>query len=215
MRKTSVNYLTFAALFISLISSPAGLCATQDDRIDIAARDAVDIYLKGMRIFELPEGKKMVAATSWPAWGNKPVLLKYQTLFEGMIDTDIDSIKGYKRLLDAQVKSEAGTPLEKRMLIVAYPGAGDKKWRVLIFSTGTDVAGEIAYGENRLGNTEYSKDQFKYRFLAYWYAAAGRLNDSLKAYKKAADLNMTNPDNSTPQSGFDVHADVIAQIIGK
>jgi len=209
--KFSRFFISFAVLFISLSFNVA---YSQDNRVNTDARKAVDVYLKGMKILELTEGKQMVAATSWPDWGNNPVLLKYETIYEGMFDTDIASIKGYKRLLDAQVKSKAGTPLEKRILVVAYPGARDKKWRVLVFSTGTDIEEGIAYGKKELGNTKYIKDQFNYRFLAYWYAAAGRLNDSYQAYKKAADLNRNNPDDSTPQADFDVHTETLVQIMG-
>jgi len=212
MRTIAMRF--FLILTVLFISSTFHAAYSQDNQAINDAREAVDIYLKGMKIFELTEGKQMVAATSWPQWTRNPVLLKYETIFEGMFNTDISTIKGYKRLVDAQVKSEAGTPLERRVLLIAYPDARDKKWRVLVFSTGTDIEAAIAYGEKDLGNTRFTKAQFNYRFLAYWYAAAGRLTDSYRAYRKAADLNRKNPHDSTPQSDFDVHAETLARIMG-
>lgn len=212
MRSTTMPvFLILTLLFISFFCQAA---YSQDNQVNKYARETVDKYLKGMTIFELSEGKQMVTATSWPQWGNNPVLLKYETIFEGMFNTDIPSIKGYKRLVDAQVKSEAGTPLRKRVLLIAYPDAKDKKWRVLAFSTGTDVESAIAYGEKEIGNIKYLKDQFSYRFLAFWYASAGRLKDSYRTYRKAADLNRENPDDSTPQSDFDIHVDTLRRIMG-
>jgi len=124
-------FLTSALFFIMSFCQAAH---SQDNPLNKYAQETVDKYLKGMSIFELSEGKQMVAATSWPQWGNKPVLLKYETVFEGMFNTDISTIKGYKRLVDAWVKSEAGTPLPRRVLLIAYPGARDKEWRVLVYS---------------------------------------------------------------------------------
>jgi len=213
MTKTSMKILLMiVSIFISHILNVA---YAQNNRLNDNAREAVDVFLKGMKIVELTEGKEMVATTSWPQWANNPVLLKYESLYEGMFNTDIDSIKGYKRLLDAQVKSEAGTPLDKRILVVAYPGARDKKWRVLVFSTGTDIEKQISYGEQELGNTKYSKDQINYRFLAYWYAAAGKLKDSYRAYKKAGDLNRRDPSPYSSQSDFDIHVETLRQIVGE
>ncbi|MBM4307718.1 MAG: hypothetical protein FJ123_13395, partial [Deltaproteobacteria bacterium] len=132
MRSTTMQVFLTSALFF--IMSFCQAAHSQDNPLNKYAQETVDKYLKGMSIFELSEGKQMVAATSWPQWGNKPVLLKYETVFEGMFNTDISTIKGYKRLVDAWVKSEAGTPLPRRVLLIAYPGARDKEWRVLVYS---------------------------------------------------------------------------------
>lgn len=186
----------------------------QDSRIDKSAQAAADKYLKGMMIADLPEGEQMIAESAWPMWGSKPVLLKHETIFEGMIDTDIPTIKGYKRLIDSQIKSEAGTPLAKRTLLIAYPSTKDNQWRVLVFSTGTNVEKELSYFESKIGNTRFGKDQINYRKVAHWYAAAGRIKDAYRAYKKASDLNKIDPENRITQSDFDIYVETMKQITG-
>jgi hypothetical protein len=201
-----------AFLIISCFSN----ISSAEEKIDNAARAVADKYLKGMVIADLPEGRQMISESAWPDWGSNPVLLKHETIFEGMIDTDVPTIKGYKRLIDAQVESQAGTPLPQRHILVAYPNNQDKKWRVLVFSTGINVERQIASNEKSLGDTSYNtKDQINYRRLAYWYAAAGRLNDSYQAYKKAGDLNRKDPDNYTKQSVFDASTETLKKILGK
>lgn len=204
--KTARLITAFCVLFAPLD------CRAGD--ISEAASTQVDRFLKGMRIAELPEGRKMIQDSLWPQWGNSPVLLEYQTVFEGMFDTDVHGVKGYKRMLSAKVKSEAGTPLEKRCLVVAYPRHRDGKWFVLVFSTGTDVDSQIAYGERNLGNTSYSKDQYNYRFVALWYASAGRLRDALSAYSRALELHRKDPAPDGKDSDFTIHIETIRAIIG-
>lgn len=102
MKKT---YTRIILIFVILLGLNFN---TGCSKVDSDARKAVNVYLEGMKIFELSEGKQKVAATSWPTWGEMPVLMEYKTVYEGMFDTDIASIKGYKRLINGKVLSIPG-----------------------------------------------------------------------------------------------------------
>jgi hypothetical protein len=67
-----------------------------------------------------------------------------------MFYTDIDSVKGYKRLLYAELKNNEQQAQEKELRVIAYPGKGDKKWRVLNFGINNDNEKSIAYFKEHL-----------------------------------------------------------------
>lgn len=210
-----MKVITLTCLLALSVACQATDISTAPKSNQNSPQKQVDKFLQGMRISELPEGKAIIADTMWPQWGTLPILLDYETIYEGMFDTDIPGLRGYKRLLRAKLKSKAGTPLEERCLVVAYPRHKDGKWLVLVFSDETDVDGAIAYGEKQLGVTLYSADQYNWRFVALWYAAAGRLKDALTAYDKAYQLHKKDPSQRAKDSDFAPHAETIKAIIGQ
>ncbi len=68
------------------------------------AKASTDAYLRAIRIVEVPDGKAELARHGWegvfPQFAPKqlPVIKETTTLFEGVFDTDVPNIKGYKRL---------------------------------------------------------------------------------------------------------------------
>jgi hypothetical protein len=188
MRTTAIRYFVFSAVFISLSFNVA---FPQENLVNTDARQVVDLFLNGLSRINSIEGERILSDTSWPNSFGWPYLLKHETISESMFDTDIPEIKGYKRLLVAKVRTQAGTTVEKRLPVIAYPGARDKKWRVLLFNDRIDVDSAIDYGVKQLGNTKNNPDSYNYSYLVFWYVAAGKFKDAYQAYKKALDLDGT------------------------
>jgi hypothetical protein len=61
----------------------------------------------------------------------RPVYTDAKTLYEGMFDTDVAGVRGYKRLLAMDATNEANTPVKIRFLAIAYPEKSTGVWKVL------------------------------------------------------------------------------------
>jgi hypothetical protein len=104
-----------------------------------AARDATDTFLKGVKIDDLPEGKEMLSRVQWITgeadngqnFYVRPKYTTATTIFEKLFDTDTPGVQGYKRLLDMNAVSEAGTPLLVRYIMIAYKDQHTNQWKVL------------------------------------------------------------------------------------
>jgi hypothetical protein len=170
-----------------------------------------------MKIIDLPEGKQMLSETEWgkPAYNNYPVFTEASTLFEGIFPTDIVGIQGYKRLIQLKSVSKAGTPLLERYILILYKDKKSQKWKVIGFTTGTDVEYWVQHAAKRLGDTRFLPDQYNYRLYGYNLLLAGRINNAKEAFQTASQLNKQNPDSRSQQSDFDIYLEIISSIIGK
>ena len=185
---------------------------TCSGQTDAAASKAADTFLTGVKLMELPEGKQMLAETIWEDLDRRryPVFTDASTLFEGMFSTDIPGLQGYKRLIELKALSEAGIPLVKRYILIAYKDNTSGKWKVLEFREAEDLdhearaAGKRAAGENP-GTREFpdlhlTPDQFTYRDYGYWSLLAGKISQAKAAYQKASELNRQNPQDQRTDS---------------
>lgn len=191
-----------------------GICFSQ---IDPSPSKVADKYLNAIKIIDLPEGKQRLSETEWgkPAYNNYPVFTEASTLFEGIFSTDIVGIQGYKRLIQLKAVSKAGTPLLERYILILYKDKKSQKWKVIGFTTGTDVEYWVRDTAERLGDTRFLPDQYNYRLYAYHLLIAGRINDAKEAFQKASHLNKQNPDPRSQQSDFDIFLEIISNITGK
>jgi hypothetical protein len=181
---------------------------------DPTASKMADTFLTGVKLIDMPEGKKMLTDTVWndPDGDEYPLLTEASTLFEGMYPTDISGIQGYKRLVEGKGMSKAGTPLVKRYILIAYKDISSGKWKVLHFKEATDLDHEADEACSRAANPEeYLKrtlpnshpeilkmmispyPQFAYRDCGYWSEMAGKILQAKAAYLKASDLNRLKP----------------------
>jgi hypothetical protein len=193
---------------ISICFLLPGICFSQIDR---SASKVADRYLNGIKLIDLPEGKKMLYETEWekPTYNNYPVFTEASTLFEGMFSTDIAGIQGYKRLIELKAVSKAGTPLMERYILISYKDQKSHNWKVFGFSTATDVEYWVQATAKRLGDTRILSDQLNYRLYGYHLLLAGRINQAEEAFQKASQLNKQNPDPRSQQSDFDVFLRII------
>ncbi len=171
------------------------LCCAQ---IDSNAVKNADAYLAAVKIAEIPEGVQAAKQAAWRI-DKLPVLQDYTTLYEGMFDTDVSNIKGYKRLVQAKIQSEAGNLLETKYILISYQDKKSGNWLVYEFRElkGTSVEYELGAAKRDLGETnEYIKDQFNYRRYAYWLILDGKLQEARQASEKAIAINHAQPDKN-------------------
>src|SRR5450759_600324 len=99
---------------VSAVMLCTAICSGQ---IDPAASKMADTFLQGVKLIDMPEGKKMLDDTRWsdPNMDVKeyPAVTEAPTLFEGMFSTDVPDVQGYKRLVELKGMSKAGVPLVK------------------------------------------------------------------------------------------------------
>lgn len=180
---------------------------------DPEAQKMADTFLNGVKLIDLPEGKKMLNETIWNAPDKQeyPVFTEASTLFEGMFSTEVSTIKGYKRLVEMKGVSKAGTPLVKRYILVAYKDILSAKWKVLQFRESADLEYEAnAACTSAADPDDFAKEtlrttdpdilkavrplpQFAYLRCGYWSELAGRIGRARAAYLKASDLNKLRP----------------------
>lgn len=165
--------------------------------LDADAKATADKFMGAAKIAsEVPDARQIVRQLSWVEI-HPPELIGETTIYEGMFDTDIQGIKGYKRLIEAKVRSQASTELTVRYVLVAYKDRTSGMWKVfdirdLKGSNSTQIVEETAKG---LEDTSYGgKKQANYRRYAYWLAFDGKVGMAKQAYDRAVALNNADPD---------------------
>jgi len=180
-------------------SSTKKQVATDPDSELKRASKAADKFLNGVKIAALPEGKSLLAGTQWITgladhgkdFYERPLFTESTTLYEGLFDTDISSVKGYKRLVELKALSEAGTPLSVRCLLIGYKDGTTLNWKILGAScgtgegSGTDVEGNVQGFSARLQGTKYSSALNNYLSYGVWLLKAGKINDAMRALEAA------------------------------
>lgn len=164
-----------------------------------SAREATDIFLNGLKLAELPEGREMLWGTQWITgyadygenFYHRPRFTEVTSLFEKLFDTDVPGVQGYKRLLDMKAVSKVGTPLLTRYFMVAFKDRRTDKWKVL--DTGTeedaDVDHQVMYFGQRLHETDVSSEQDNYLNYGHWLLLAGRTKEARQALTTALSAN--------------------------
>lgn len=159
------------------------------------ASEAVDTFLKGVKLIDLPEGKALLARSQWITgdadnganFYARPVYTKAKTIFEALFDTDLPGIVGYKRLMEMDAVSETRTTLRLRFIAIAYSDKKTGDWKVL--GTGTndsiDIERNVQYFEQNLADTRYSSEQDNYLTYGNWLFRAGRIRDAKEVLLKA------------------------------
>jgi hypothetical protein len=199
-------------LVIFFLLLPAGVSA----EVDSLAVKSADTFLQGVKLINLAEGKRMIAETAWFSAQSYPAYTELSTLFEGMFQTDVPNIMGYKRLMEVKAVSKAGTPLLKQYLLISYKDKTTNQWKTFGFREAADAEHEV---EAACKNVETQKTipvKFIYRQCGHWSTMAGKLTQAKGAFLKAAELNQLRPDDKiAPQSDFDKYIDVFKKILGE
>lgn len=201
--------------FLLLLFVGCMLTRTCLAQADADAAKTADTYLAGVRIAEILEGRQAIRDAAWRVI-KLPVLLDYTTLYEGMFETDIPGVKGYKRLLQVKVQSKAGMPLTKKYILISYKDRSLGKWKVYEFREleATSIEHEVEAAKRDLGNTKYVKDQFNYRRYSYWLVLVGKLQEAKNALQVASDLNKRQPDSSFDEDQWKENMRIIERIMG-
>ena len=164
--------------------------------VDASAKATADKFIASMKIAaEVPEAQQTVRQTSWVTLRPTQIIGE-STLYEGMFDTDVQGIKGYKRLIDAKARNQAGAEVSVRYVLVAYQDRSSGAWKVFDIRdlNGSNSDHEVEAAAAQLENTQYGKKQLNYRRYAYWLAFDGKVGKAKQAYDTANELNKTDPD---------------------
>lgn len=176
-----------------------------DARVLSEAAKAADDFLQGVKLIELPEGKKLLLQTQWIVgdadygenFYSRPEFTAATTLYEGLFNTDISGVQGFKRLVQMQAVSKAGTPLMLKYIMIAYKDLASKKWKILLTGTGgLDVDHEADAAARDINNTRITSLQDNYARYGQWALCAGRIQEAKRALLQAMSASPypTDPD---------------------
>lgn len=163
--------------------------------VDPLAVKSADFFLKGIKLIDLPEGKKMISNSVWYSNETYPVYTESSTVFEDMFQTDHPDVTGYKKFMEIKVVSKGGTPLLKKYLLISYKDQSTNQWKVYDFMESHDAEYEA---QQYCKNVETLSDierkigwplKFKYLGCGQWSASAGKLIQAKNAFIKASELN--------------------------
>lgn len=201
--------------------------------VDALAVKSADTFLKGVKLIQLPEGKKMIADTAWRSSKSYPVYTEASTLFEDMFQTDNPSIKGFKRLMEIKVVSKGGTPLLKQYILIAYKDPITNLWKIYDFRESEDteheaqsacknpgtlsaLEQEVFNGAKKLGLPITPDVERHYHNCGYWSTMSGNLFQAKGAFMKGSELRQQRTDNGgIPQSVFDEQVNTLKKILGE
>jgi hypothetical protein len=156
-----------------------------------SAVQAADAFLQGVKTIELPDGKKLISETSWPIRKRVPVTLpvfNHYTVVGGQaFDTDVPSIRGYKRLVDIDARSEAGVTLTKRYMLFLYQDRATQHWKVISFAESQDTDFAVDYFRNKVDPNNENPGYWHF-ILGVALIDAGKLHEARETFKSALSL---------------------------
>lgn len=155
------------ALFLALSHGAHGQTSPETD----AAAKNADTLLAALKIADIPEGRQVLSVAAWRPLYEIPVVLEYTTLYQGLFDTDVPGVSGYKRLLDMKVQSKGRTVLTARYILVSYKDPKANAWKVFDVRdiSGTTVEQTIEFYRQR-GQPS-----------SYWLTLGGKLKEAQQA----------------------------------
>jgi hypothetical protein len=198
---------------------------------EVQAAAVVDKFLQGVKLADLPEGKAMMVETQWITgdadngqnFYTRPVYTDSKTLYEGMFDTDVPGVRGYKRLMEMDAVSQANTPLKIRFIAIAYQNKSSGEWKVLFTGTddSVDIERQVSFFGSRLTDTQMSSQQENYLDYGNWLFRAGRIMEAKQALLQAQEASPFSADDPDGRIGgkyvplFRLQIAVLLQVIDK
>lgn len=138
-------------------------------------------------------------------------VLSYVTISDSLDKTDYDNIFVYRKT----IKVKASNNEESIKVITTYYDKISNKWKVYGFNKDIDLAKELVAQSNKLNDNSFIKMQFNYRRYGHWQMLAGNIEPAKKAFIKAIELNLKDPDDKIDQSEFNINFEVLNDILGQ
>jgi hypothetical protein len=199
------------AVFLGLTMSSS---ARADDLAD--AKAATDAYFQGRQIVEVTEGKNLMAANSWgaefPNFAERDMLVfkDSKVLFDGLFDTDVPGVKGFKRLMQVTLVSQgrtemdrllgrpgtpAGATTDEKWMAIVFQDRTTKKWKVLSSRKAADTRFEAEAITKRITMDSSVPMSIRYRQAAFWLLLDGKVAEA----SKAIDESKKHPPSDKPE----------------
>lgn len=203
-----MRHLLFVLFLMTL--GPVG------QQVDPSAARAIDQLVQGARIYEMPEGKKLVEENSWNDL-DLPIFTNAETIFESSFDTDAAGVKGVKRLVELAGAGESGglltrdlkklrdiqekygerqeplTQVRQRFLVIAYQDTSTKAWKVISVTHNTDTAAEVEKWRDFGKPDKYSLVGLQPSWKRYLFARAliddGKLNGARRELEGCSQMS--------------------------
>jgi hypothetical protein len=190
----------------------------------------VERFLQGLRIKELPEGKKLLGETQWilgPAdrgqnFYSRPDYTEVTSIYAALFDTDVPSVKGYKELLDMKGVTNSGTARSLKYLIITFKDTTSGKWKILRtldndkddLGTALDIDAQVEFFKNNLADTRSLSPKNNYLIYGGWLLCGGRIKEArsaLETAQTASDMGAY----SRPDPIHDIQVTALLEVIGK
>ena len=185
--------------------------------VDPSAGEAADRFLKALKSADTPEGKKTLAETRWRQVMKIPEYVDITVLSEEMFSTDIEGVKGFKRVVKLVVPREGERPYPKRHVLIAYEDTKSRTWKVFDFTGDWETEQEVerACEEKGLAEGETTTRQRRLIGCSYWLMTAGRIEQAGAMAKKANELYAQNPDPDDEAKYYKKRADETIDMIAR
>jgi hypothetical protein len=186
------------------------------------AHDSVMKFLQGLRMKELPEGKKLLAETQWilgqadrgQNFYSRPDYTEVTPIYAALFDTDVPSVKGYKELFDMKAVAEDGTARNLKYLVISFKDAIAGKWKILLSGSGLDIDAQVEFFKNNLADTRYLSSKENYAIYGKWLLCAGRIKEARSALETAQTASDLSP-YSEPDPIHDIQISALLDVIGR
>jgi len=173
-------------------------------------------FLQGLRMKELPEGKKLLAETQWilQNFSSRPDYTEVTPIYAALFDTDVPSVKGYKELFDMKAVAEDGTARNLKYLVISFKDAIAGKWKILLSGSGLDIDAQVEFFKNNLADTRYLSSKENYAIYGKWLLCAGRIKEARSALETAQTASDLSP-YSEPDPIHDIQISALLDVIGR
>ncbi len=162
-------------------------------------------FLRGIKIGELPEGRKLLAETQWITgeadrhFYSRPQYTDVTSIYEGLFDTDAPPAKGYKELFDMKGVSVAGATKNVKFLVIAFKDANAGTWKVLgsldnaDHDSDIDIEQQVSFFSTHVSDTRFTPAQENLFLYGRWLLLDGRIKEAKTPLESAKTAStMTN-----------------------
>lgn len=159
-----------------------------------AQAQAID-FLNTLKFVDVPEGEEKIRALAYRSATTFPVISEANILHENQQATEIESVKGYKALVEVKALNKLGTVLTKRFILISYFNTLKNAWQVFEFRENIDIPFEVQSARAAvISTTDSRKLQYRLRNLAYWLIMSGKLSEAKQMCIQAQDVATADVD---------------------
>lgn len=162
----------------------------------VSQEKELNTYLTALKTVEFDESKAVIEKYSF-SHKSDYILRDFLNTGSIIFNTDIDSLKGYKAIISASAQNGTGNYIDTRFIVVMYFDKVEKLWKVYNMRESVDPCKEAQTSQNHIDEGKfYTKKEFVYRNLCYWYMMCGKITKAKEAAKLSNDAAKDAGNNS-------------------